>query len=90
MLLRRSVSVRAVFHCNKKWQHTDDIISSGPDWEGGVWTMVHDKVHCVATDQPRKPQGTSRLSWIIKNASPGEDRVAPKQANKNTTALIME
>lgn len=39
---------------------------------------------------PQKPQGTSRLSGIIKNASPREDQVAPKQANKNTPALIME
>ena len=53
--------------------------------------MVHDTVQCEATDQPETaPQGTSRLSWIIKNASSREDRVAPKQANKNTTALIME
>lgn len=35
-------------------------------------------------------QGTSRLSRIIKNASSREDPVAPKQANKNSTALIME
>lgn len=42
--------------------------------------IVHATVRCDATE---KPHGTSRLSWIIKNASPREDWVAPKQANKN-------
>lgn len=32
----------------------------------------------------------AHLSRIITNASPGGDQVAPKQANKNTGALIME
>ena len=33
--------------------------------------MIHDTaLSCVLTDQPQKPQAASRLSWIIKNASP--------------------
>ena len=66
------------------------IISWGPDRVGGHRRIVHDTDCCVATDQPQKPQGTSRLSQIIKNVCSREDWVTLKQANRNATASIME
>lgn len=92
-LCQRDSLLRAVFYCNKKKTGSALMISLAQDQSrsgGGGWMMVRDTVRCVATDQPQKPQGTSHLSWIIKNASSGKDRVAPKQENKNTAALIME
>lgn len=49
--------------------------------------MVHTTVYSDATE---KLQGTFHLFWIIKNAYPREDQVAPRQAKKKTITLIIE
>lgn len=68
------------------------LLAHGRLGERGCWRDDGSWHSPVWSNRPtwNSPAGHVSPSWIIKNASSREDRVAPKQANKNTSALIME
>lgn len=88
-----SCSVQILLHCNKKTVCVLMILlAHGRLGERGCWRDDGSWHSPVWSHRPtwNSPAGHVSPSWIIKNASSREDRVAPKQANKNTSALIME